>query len=491
MSLSLSHDVGRSTLATSAERTAVVSRNVAGVGDPTATRKEALVTTSLGGGVRVNGIGRVANAALFENLIESVSALGRKAVEKEGLEQIEAALGGAELGQSPTVLLGALRDELQGFASSPNNAIRGQSVIQSAADLANQLNTLAATVAGVRKEADEGLATSVANINTVLAKFEVVNNSIIKGTHFGEDITDLLDQRDALLNELAGEVEIRSVTRSNNDMVVFAAGGVTLFERVPRSVEVLPSSVLPAGVAGNPVFVDGIPVTGSNPMAASEGRLAGFAHIRDELAPNYMRQLDEIARAVISLFQETDQSATPSQPARPGLFTFAGATGVPAPGVVVDGLAGRIEVNANVDPARGGDVFRLRDGQIADPLDPAYLYNATGEEGFTGRINQLIGQFETAAAFDPAAGLATSSGLLKYAADSEGWFQGVRASVTRDHDNRVVLVDRSAEALSVIVGINLDEEMTELLDLERSYQAGSRLLQVVDEMYKAILSVAR
>ena len=491
MSLSLSHDIGRSTIATNAERTAVVSRNVAGAGDPAATRKEALVTTSLGGGVRVNGIGRVADAALFENLIDSVSALGRKAVEKEGLQQIEAVLGGAELGQSPTVLLGALRDELQAFASSPNNAIRAQAVVQAGADLANQLNTLAETVAAVRKEADDGLATSVANINSLLAKFEDVNNDIIKGTHFGEDITDLLDQRDALLKDLSEEVEIRSVTRSNNDTVIFAAGGVTLFERVPRVVEMLPSSVLPAGVSGNPVFVDGIPVTGSNIMAASEGRLAGYAYIRDELTPNYMRQLDEIARAVISGFQETDQSATPSQPAMPGLFTFAGAAGVPVPGVVVDGLASRIQINANADSSQGGDAFRLRDGQIADPLDPAYLYNATGEEGFTARINQLIAQFEEATAFDPAAGLVPSASLLKYAADSEGWFQAIRAGVTREYDNRAVLVDRSAEALSVVVGINLDEEMTELLDLERSYQAGSRLLQVVDEMYKSILSVAR
>ena len=56
----------------------------------------------------------------------------------------------------------------------------------------------------------------------------------------------------------------------------------------------------------------------------------------------------------------------------PGVFTFAGATGVPTMPASA-GLAGLIKVNDAVDPAKGGKFENIRDGGIngAD-----YAYNS-------------------------------------------------------------------------------------------------------------------
>lgn len=489
MSLSLSYDIGRSSLATTAERSAVVSRNVAGVGDPNATRKDALVVTSYGGGVRVNGIGRVSNAALFDNLVSATSNYSAKTAEMSGLDIVESVMGGIELGRSPTALLGELRDELQFFSSAPNDIIRAQSAVAAAKDLATQLNTLSTSIAQVRQDADAQLEQSVSDLNSLLVTFEEVNNAIIRGTQFNEDVTDYLDQRDSLLLAISEEVEIRTVTRSNNDIVIFAAGGATLFERTPRTVEMVPSPVLPAGTDGGAVYIDGMPITGPDATApAQSGRIAGLATLRDDTLPTFQAQLDEVARSLVEAFAESDQSAIPALPDVPGLFTYAGATGVPPAGTLVDGLAAIIEVNANVDPAQGGDPFLLRDGAISDPLNPAYSYNTAGEAGFTGRINELMDNFSAPATFDAAAGLETNASLLEFTSSSEGWFQKVRSDVSDEREYTTIVVEKSREVLSSNVGVNLDEEMTKLLDLERSYQASSRLLQVVDQMYDAILA---
>jgi flagellar hook-associated protein 1 FlgK len=42
--------------------------------------------------------------------------------------------------------------------------------------------------------------------------------------------------------------------------------------------------------------------------------------------------------------------------------------------------------------------------------------------------------------------------------------------------------------LSSATGINLDYEMTLLLDIERSFQATSRLIQAIDNMYGSLLA---
>jgi len=275
-------------------------------------------------------------------------------------------------------------------------------------------------------------------------------------------------------------------------MVIFAAGGVTLFETVPRTVYMNSMPVLPAGVSGSAVFIDGIPVTDPSVSAvAAGGRIAGLAALRDTIAPEFGRQLDEIARGLVASFAESDQSAVPALPDQPGLFTFSGASGIPAAGSIVDGIALAIRVNPNAVAAQGGDPFRLRDGAISDPLNPAYVYNSSGAAGFTDRINELIGNFDAALAFDPAAGLSNSKSLIGYASDSEGAFQLLRSNSASEFEYKAVLADRSREALSKSSGVNLDEEMAELLDLERSYQASSRLLQVVDSMFDSIFAATR
>jgi flagellar hook-associated protein 1 FlgK len=50
---------------------------------------------------------------------------------------------------------------------------------------------------------------------------------------------------------------------------------------------------------------------------------------------------------------------------------------------------------------------------------------------------------------------------------------------------------RTSEALSNETGVNIDEEMALLLDLEHSYEASARLIRAVDEMLSALLSAVQ
>src|SRR6201999_3398410 len=104
------------------------------------------------------------------------------------------------------------------------------------------------------------------------------------------------------------------------------------------------SGQLGPGIVGSQVMVNGTPITGANStMPVQSGAIAGLAQLRDQIAPQYGAQLDQIAGNLISAFSETDQSATnPGLPAEPGLFTDPGATGVPN-GANYSGLAGVIE----------------------------------------------------------------------------------------------------------------------------------------------------
>jgi flagellar hook-associated protein 1 len=210
--------------------------------------------------------------------------------------------------------------------------------------------------------------------------------------------------------------------------------------------------------------------------------------VRDGLAATYQNQLDEIARGLVAAFAESDQSATPTLPDVPGLFTYSGAPAMPPAGAVLVGIAGTIRVAASVDPAQGGNAALLRDGGISG--NPAYVYNASGAAGFSDRLRQLVDRINAPQAFDPAAQAAASAGIPSFAASSAAWLQETRRTAGNDADYKSALLERASDALTKVTGVNLDEEMTLLLELERSYQASTRLITTIDNMLAALMQVA-
>ncbi|WP_292411931.1 flagellar basal body rod C-terminal domain-containing protein, partial [Mesorhizobium sp.] len=91
-------------------------------------------------------------------------------------------------------------------------------------------------------------------------------------------------------------------------------------------------------------------------------------------------------------------------------------------------------------------------------------------------------------AFDAAAGITATSSVADYAANSIGWFEGVRQQASTTADAKEALATRTAEALSNDTGVNVDQEMSLLLDLEHTYQASARMMKTVDDMLDALMN---
>lgn len=488
MSLSVGLGIARSGLAANSEQTAVLARNIANANNPDASRKSVNVVTAGGGSVRIASITRVTDGAILLKVLSSTSQSSMQAQIAAAYDKLDATVFDPEVDGSPASFIANLGDALQQYAAGPGDEVRARAAVTAAVDLASSLNAASEATQKVRMEADTAILEGVNKLNSLLAQFEKVNVEVVKGTRVGTDVTDQLDNRDSILKQISEIAGIRTITRGDNDMVIYTDGGATLFETKPRLLTFERTPLLTAGAGGNPVYIDGVPVSGGgNGSALGSGTLIGNLTVRDEIAPTYQRQLDEMARGLIEAFAESDQSAVPSLPDVPGLFTYPGAPAMPAGGVVTDGLAASITVSANVDPLQGGVPARLRDGGISDPLNPAYVYNTTGESGFSDRLSGLIDSLYVPRTFASEASATTSGTLLDFAASSVSWLQENRQTATDDAEYRNVILTRFTESLSKISGVNMDEEMTSMLELERSYQASARLISTIDQMIDALL----
>jgi flagellar hook-associated protein 1 FlgK len=485
MSLSAALRTAQSSLMSTALQTAVSSRNVANAGDPSYSRKIALTSTTLDGGAQVVTIRRAADQALLAKMFSSTSSAAAQQALLASLESLEQTIGDPELDHSPAAELSKLAVAIQQYSVSPSDPILGQSLLTQAGQLATSLNAATDAVQQVRADADADIALAVENVNDLLAKFEELNKAVVRGSLSGADVTDELDQRDAVLAKLSEEMGIRTITRANNDLVIYTDSGVTLFETTARAVTFEPTGAFAAGMVGNAVKVDGIRITGAGAtMPIGSGRIQGLTYVRDTVADNYQGQLDEIARGLIEAFAESDQSAPPTLPDATGLFTYSGGPAMPASGVLVAGLAGDIRINPAVDPDQGGDITLVRDGGINGP---AYRYNPTSAASFSDRLQGYLDALGETRPFDAAAGLGASATLSEFASSSVSWLEAARKTATASSEYQTTLLERTSTALANATGVNLDDEMAKLMELERSYQASSKLIAAVDGMFGSLL----
>jgi flagellar hook-associated protein 1 len=486
MTLSLASTIASKSLGVISSQISVVSRNISGAGTAGVSAKLAKVAASEDG-VDFLGVGRATNASLFRNLLSANASQGSANRLADSLDQIDEALSLSDPtnSRSPAALITKLTSALQTYSASPQNENAAQLTLIAAQNLATALHDGTVATQNQRRDADTGIASAVGDVNELLAKFSDLNGVVTAGTANGTDVTDALDQRDGILTELSSKIGITTVTRANNDMVIYTDSGVTLFETSPRKVTFQETATLSPGIDGAAVYVDGVPVTGASaPLAIRNGAIQGMTQIRDSIAPQYQRQLDEIARGLVVAFSEKDQSGGGGQPL-PGLFTYPGATNAPGP-TLINGLAGSIEVNANVDPARGGVITRLRDGGISG--NPNYVYNTTGASGYAVRLLQLANAASTPQSFDPSSGLTATGSLNGIATDSIGWVGAQRKQAEGAKTYSDAVVAQTTQALSNSTGVNLDDQMSQMLALENSYQASAKLMEAVNSLFTALFA---
>ena len=397
MSLSLAGMIAKDSLGSISAQTNVVSRNIANAETPGYSKKIPRLATDLIGSSHLTGVDRASNLALSRSLLSANAAFGRSDTITKNLAQLESYLNISSASPSetssamtPAAGIARLQAALQNFRANPADVTAANDFLTQSRGLAQILRDATENVQQIRQDADASIFASVSRINDMLTRFESTNRKIVAGSTTGADISDELDRRDQILNELSSEIGIKTVLRQNNDMVIYSDSGMTMFETTPRNISFTAIQPYTAATSGNNIFVDGVPITNgpNRPSEPPSGRLIGLIEIRDEVAPKFQAQLDEIARGLIVAFAETDQTGAAAPPL-PGLFTFPGATGFPAPSII-PGLAGAITVNATVDPEQGGDIKRLRDGGISLPGNNAYVYNKSGDAGFSGRILEMI-----------------------------------------------------------------------------------------------------
>ncbi|MFO1141002.1 MAG: flagellar hook-associated protein FlgK [Amaricoccus sp.] len=487
MSISNALQNAASGLAASSRLADTISNNVANaMTEGYAKRSTELSSLTLGGygtGVRVVGTTRAENAYLTSERRGMDAALGATGTRSDTYERLMSAIGEPGSDSGLSTLATKLETALMSATASPQSTTVLTNAVAAAKDLAASLNRISDATAHVRTEADAEIGRQVNRVNDALNAIADINKKIATLAPQGVDVTGLQDQRGQLIDSISSIVPIKTVKRDGDQLAIYSAnGGVLLDGRVyalkftPAANSVTADMTFGAGLSGlaqdqnastGPIAV----TAGSGSGLFDGGSLGALFEVRDKVAPEFNAEVDRYANDLIERFRDL-MPASALDASGEGLFVDLGAGGL-------TGLAGRIEVNAAVDPSEaGGAVWRLRDGLSA---------TAPGNTGNGAILQSLTDAMATTR--DPTGFVSQNAkaGSATMASEIASFFAGRGA---RSDDDRAHLTARQsalAEQETSETGVDTDTELQSLTLVEQAYAANAHVLSVIDDLMKLLL----
>jgi flagellar hook-associated protein 1 FlgK len=442
----------------------VAANNIANVNTPGYSRQRAVLTGV--GGPSVPGLHAQAQPVGNGVMVEKVERLRDAFLESRG--RIEHAQGAYLSGQkqvlsrieqafsepSDTALQAQLSEMWGAFgdvANKPADAAGRTALIARATIAADTMRDMAGQFDSVWDTTHTQLNSLVSEVNQAARTVAELNKAVVASSNHGQPANDLADKRDLAVMRLTELTGATATAQLDGSVDVLLSGAPLVAGTLAR--QLLP----PTGAANIGHAKAGTPVElrfadGSNlKAAASSGQLAATMEALNTTLPGYSTRLDEVATKLAASLN-TAHAKGQTDAGAPG-GTFFG----PPPPDSVNASNIRLEITDPRDLAvadRGVEPG-TKDGENADRMADL----AKDPEGPDRKYRQLV------------VDLGVQAQAVNRRVD-------IQASVINHVD-----AERNGES-----GVNLDEEMSNLIQFERAYQAAAKVISTIDEMLDTLIN---
>lgn len=403
---------------------------------------------ALGSGITMSTITRIRDVYLDERTRVNNGDLGRSQALANGLRQIEG-IYNEPSEFSISTALDRFFNSWSGLGSDPGNIGLRAEVRNAGQSLADRIRTTYQDMLRGHQETDRTIRATFNRINELANVIHEANAAVRAATATAGSANDLMDQRDRAVEELSNLVNVHVERFEDGSYAVYAAGHTLVDPFGPRPFPTDYNASAGTVTDGNLIY------------QVRTGSLAGLFQLQQH-AQQQMSQLDQLAntlRTQINALHSTGQNAAGDT----GLLFFNDATPPdPQTGAIDFDLS--LTLKSSIDNLVTGVTGRPGDGGIALSISEmreaaqADLGNRSFQEFHRSNLNRL----------------ASDVSFHRHLADTE-------AAIAEQLDSQ-----RQA-----VMGVSLDEEMTNLMKYQRSYQAMARALTVFDQTTEDLIGMLR
>lgn len=558
-------DIGRNGLNTAQIQLDVVGHNIASANKPGFSRQRANVATRvplernfgfIGRGPYISGIERLRDGFLDISFRDQVATRENAALQAQFFSRIEDSF--REPGENGfSGELNRFFDALNDFANNVEDIPTREATLAQSVTLTSALREHAGRLADLRTSANEDVRALVPAINAAAEQIAALNSSIARLEAGGGAANDLRDDRDVLLDELAGYINIDYRERQDGKVDVLVAGEELVTGNSARPLETVPDGSI------DPERPDFLRVQFANtgtPVNIFDGELAGAIEQRDVVLRGLVERNDELAAALIEQvnaihsrgnglsnigipLSSTNAVTDPALPLNDAglpfavqdgsfdlvLYDNAGAVAETVTVPVTAGATSLEDIRAAIDGSANASAT-IADGRLTiTPAagrtftfanDSANALPALGLNGlFTGsgardiRVSQHLRDnpalLSSGDSLNPLntgdndialemASLRNRPVLSSGTETINDFFESTvvrlgidaRANLDRREVQNAVVSDLSLRRQEVS-GVNLDEEVTTLIQVQKAFDASARVITITDRMLDTLLGIVR
>jgi flagellar hook-associated protein 1 FlgK len=525
----------------------VTANNIANVNTPGYTRQRVIYAPAesvsvgrglYGSGVDVEGVERIYDAFLGHQIYRANAELLDYQLREQKYERIESILYPSDESN-----LGSLMDDFfnawQDLANNPAGAAERQMVLSKAEELAANFRSLHRSLQEEIRYTNTSLEGYRDEINRLASEIALINKEIVSAQGPNASPNNLLDRRDALIQELSGYLDPTVFEDENGGVTVLVSGGQPLVEGTTSFP--LDLVVDPDNHGFYRLSIRGTDITD----ALKGGKIKGVVESRDKMV-EVQQDIDRLAAAFVVEFNKlhtggydldgnlgleffapldvnvsslsTNQGgveASLREVADPSLLTLdeyeirftdpstfdiinttqgtvvaSGQGYSSGNSIEFDGL--RVALSNTTGPPAGGDRFR-----VSATRDAAYEIQVNIQDpdriAAAQELDALPGDNRNALAI---AGLRDSKVLEDGATTYAGFYQslvGRLGTAVQDASGKAAAREAVYESMreyqSSVSGVSLEEEQIRLLAYQHAYQAAARFINLVDELMQDLLEL--
>ena len=465
MGLGAALEIGKNGLTIYRVAQEVTGENIANVNTPGYSRQKVVLESApptthngfpMGTGVRIVAVERFYDGLLQKQLVNAQTTQGFDTTKSEVLQQIEPSfneVNNDNIGTAVSNYFSAWQD----LTLNPGGMAERQVVMTRAQILTDNFHSVSRTLNDSIAIQNATLAPLTDSINNMLTNIAKLNEQVKTTELVSGNANETRDQRDQLIRDLSLKIGITFTENSNGTIdVAYADTGAALVTGSTAGAFSLDKT--------NPdnFIVQLTPAGGAlGVVAPTSGQLGAIMALRDTIIPGYLTQVDTLAKAIVdSVNAQHSVGFSPTGGTGQNFFTPIGA---------VAGAAAAFSIDAglNVTTIAGS-------GSAVLPGDNS---NALAIS--------LLAQAKTVPSGSPTA---TFGGFYSSFVSIVGLdVQASKTTVAQDEAfTKQLSTLRESKS-----GVSLDEELTNLIKYQRSYQASAKLITTATEMLDVAMGMVR
>lgn len=358
-----------------------------------------------------------------------------------GLNQVQTLFTGgpAEIASQISNLFSSIAQ----LSTNPASIPLRQGVLTAASNLASAFRNTANNLTAQASNLNLSVTHAVQQVNTLTQQIAKLNGQIAALENAGQGASAFVDQRDVLINQLSGFIDVSRISSDDGITLTTSNGTALVAGNQGFALVTQPDT---SGVQH--IFAQGIDITSQ----LNSGQIGGLLEVRDQKIPALLTGLDTLAAGLANAFNSANAAG----------FDLNGNNGG----------------NLFVPPTAAGAAASL---SLAI-TDPALI--AASSDGSAGS-NGNLASFSAIHDQPLISGQAPSDyyGNLVFGLGNDA------ATATAELQSSQLVLQQFQDQRGSISGVSLDEEAAHMIEYQRAFEAAARVATTVSQMLETVIKM--